>query len=119
MEGVNAFIDDILITSKSKEEHFQHFKALFERLDQYGLAFKPSECTLGVSNIEFLCFKISAEVFSPLPDRVDAIIKFPKPITITYLRCFLGIYNFYCRFLRNAAHISVPLIQLLEVHKTM
>ena len=46
---------------KVRKVHFQHLKAVFERLDQYGLAIKPSKCTLGVSNIEFLSFKISAE----------------------------------------------------------
>jgi len=119
LDGVYAFIDDILIASKSNQEHFRHLKALFERLNDYGLTIKPSKCTFGVSNIEFLGFEISAAGLSPLPDRVDAIIKFPRPTTITQLRRFLGMYNFYRRFLRKAAHILTPLVQLLEGHKNI
>ena len=83
---------------KVRKVHFQHLKAVFERLDQYGLAIKPSKCTLGVSNIEFLSFKISAKGLSALPGRVDAITKIPKPTTITQLHRFLECIIFIADF---------------------
>ncbi|GFV83739.1 uncharacterized protein TNCV_2555271 [Trichonephila clavipes] len=77
---------------------------------------KPSKCTFGVDSLKFLGFQVSREGISPLSDRVDAIQKFPRPNTLTQLSTFLGMYNFYRRFIPKAAHILVPLIKLLEGH---
>lgn len=114
LDGVFAFIDDILIASNSKEQHMQHLRALFDRLNFYGLTINPSKCNFGVSNLNFLGFKISEKGIEPLPDRVESILKFPKPTTLTQLRRFLGMYNFYRRFIPKAAHILAPLNKFLE-----
>ncbi|GFV36949.1 retrovirus-related Pol polyprotein from transposon opus [Trichonephila clavipes] len=90
LKGVYAFIDDILIASQNVQEHTTNLRTLFERLDYYGLTIKPSKCTFGVSSLKFLGFQVSSEGISPLPDRVDAIQKFPRPNTLTQLRRFLG-----------------------------
>lgn len=116
LNGVYAFIDDILIASTTPEEHILHLTALFERLNHYGLTIKPSKCTLGASSLNFLGFRVSSQGLAPLPDRVEAINKFPKPETITQLKRFLGMYNFYRRFIPRAAHILAPLVKFLEGH---
>ena len=117
LKGVYAFVDDILIASKSKEDHVLHLRALFERLEYYGLSINPSKCTLGVKSLNFLGFKVSEDGLAPLPDRVKAIQNFPQPSTITQLRRFLGLYNFYRRFIPKAASILVPLNKFLEGRK--
>ncbi|GFW29806.1 hypothetical protein TNCV_3936731 [Trichonephila clavipes] len=106
---VFAFVDDILVASSSPEEHLQHLQILFTRLQQYGLSLKPSKCIFGVTSIKFLGFKVSESGIEPLSDRVDCILKFPQPTTLTQLRRFLGLFNFYRRFVPKAAHLLAPL----------
>ncbi|GFW53468.1 transposon Tf2-9 polyprotein [Trichonephila clavipes] len=83
---VFAFVDDILVASSSPEEHLQHLQILFTRLQQYGLSLKPSKCIFGVTSIKFLGFKVSESGIEPLSDRVDCILNFPQPTTLTQLR---------------------------------
>ncbi|GFX30683.1 hypothetical protein TNCV_4862071 [Trichonephila clavipes] len=111
---VFAFVDDILVASSSPEEHLQHLQILFTRLQQYGLSLKPSKCIFGVTSIKFLGFKVSESGIEPLSDRVDCILKFPQPTTLTQLRRFLGLFNFYRRFVPKAAHLLAPLNKFLE-----
>ncbi|GFW24855.1 hypothetical protein TNCV_1961201 [Trichonephila clavipes] len=113
LKGVYAFIDDILIASQNVQEHTTNLRALFERLDYYGLTIKPSKCTFGVDSLKFLGFQVSSEGISPFPDRVNAIQNFPRPNTLTQLCRFLGMYNFYRRFIPKAAHILALLIKFL------
>ncbi|GFT07370.1 retrovirus-related Pol polyprotein from transposon 297 [Trichonephila clavipes] len=117
LRGLNfvyAFIDDILVASSSEAEHIQHLRLLFQRLDQYGLSINPSKCTFGVPTLNFLGFQVCSSGIKPLEDRVEAILKFPKPTTITQLRRFLGMLNYYRRFIRQAAHILAPLVKFLK-----
>ncbi|GFX11026.1 hypothetical protein TNCV_512861 [Trichonephila clavipes] len=89
LRGLNfvyAFIDDILVTSSSAAEYIQHLRLLFQRLDQYGLSINPSKCTFGVPTFNFLRFQVCSSGIKPLEDRVEAILKFSKPTTITQLR---------------------------------
>ncbi|GFX98836.1 hypothetical protein TNCV_1504121 [Trichonephila clavipes] len=117
LEGVYAFVDNILIASRDPEEHHKHLKALFSRLHEYGLSINVSKCVFGVSKIDFLGFHLSEEGIQPLPDKVKCITEFPKPSTLTQLRRFLGLFNFYRCFIPKAAHLLAPLIQFLEGHK--
>ncbi|GBN67156.1 hypothetical protein AVEN_210984-1 [Araneus ventricosus] len=80
LHGVYAFIDDILIASQTYEEHIQHLRALFSRLDHYGLTIKSSKCTFGVPTLEFLGFKVSKDDISPMPDRPGASEKSPNNV---------------------------------------
>ncbi|GFT80927.1 transposon Tf2-6 polyprotein [Trichonephila clavipes] len=117
LRGLNfvyAFMDDILVASSSEAEHIQHLRLLFQRLDQYGLSINPSKCTFGVPTLNFLGFQVCSSGIKPLEDRVEAIFKFPKPTTITQLRRFLGMVNYYRRFIRQAAHILAPLVKFLK-----
>ncbi|GBM74470.1 Retrovirus-related Pol polyprotein from transposon gypsy [Araneus ventricosus] len=116
LPGVYAFVDDILIASKNHEDHYQHLKTLFSRLDEYGLCINVSKCIFGTSTIDFLGFNLSENGIKPLPDKVKCILDFPKPDTLTQLRRFLGMFNFYRCFIPKAAHILAPIVQFLEGH---
>lgn len=117
LEGVYAFVDNILIASKDPDEHLKQLKELFSRLNEYGLCINVSKCIFGVPKIDFLGFHLSNEGIQPLPDKVKCITDFPKPLNLTQLRRFLGMFNFYRCFIPKAAHILAPLIQFLEGHK--
>ncbi|GBM18650.1 Transposon Ty3-I Gag-Pol polyprotein [Araneus ventricosus] len=116
LPGVYAFVDDILITSKNPEQHCQHLKTLLSRLDEYGLCMNVSKCIFGASTIDFLYLNLSENVIKPLPDKVKCILDFPKPDTLTQLRMFWGMFNFYRCFIPKASHILAPIVQFLEGH---
>lgn len=117
LDGVFVFIDDILIASKDEKEHRKHLKMLFARLQQYGLCINVSKCIFGQESIEFLGFHLSEAGIKPLPARVQCIVDYPKPTTLTQLRRFLGMFNFYRCFIPKAADILFPLTKLLEGQK--
>jgi transposase InsO family protein len=104
-----AYIDDILVFSKSKEEHDDHLRLLFKRLSEYGIVINPSKCVIGVPEVKFLGYLVSSSGTRPPPDRVAALQDYPLPKTFRGLRRFLGMMNFYRRFLPNAAELQAPL----------
>lgn len=108
-----AYIDDILIVSDNEDQHLSHLRQLFDRLSSNGVLINSSKCVLGSTKVKFLGFEVSGEGIKPLPDKVQAIMDFPKPTTAKDLRRFLGMLNFYRRFLPNAATQHSPLNDLL------
>lgn len=109
-----AYIDDILIASRTREEHLEHVQIVCERLKEYGVVINPAKCVFGQSNVKFLGYRVSSEGTEPLPQKFDAIKKFPRPDTVKQLRQFLGMINFYRRFIPNAAQLQAPLNDLLQ-----
>ena len=108
-----AYTDDVLVASSSAEEHKQHLRAVFRRLDEYGVVINPLKCVLGVEELTFLGHHVSSEGIRPLDDKVQAIRDFPRPESQRKLREFLGLINFYHRFLNHGAAILKPLNDLL------
>ena len=88
------YLDDILVASKSKEEHKQHLEVLFNRLEAHGLVVKLEKCQFGVSQIEFLGHIVDATGIKPLPKKVEAIKNFTVPNNVKSLGSFLGMVNF-------------------------
>eukprot|EP00794_Sanderia_malayensis_P020726 gene20726-biopygen17108 len=113
LDFVYAYIDDLLIASASEAEHLQHIDLLFTRLSEFGVVINPAKCVFGSSSLEFLGHHISVEGISPLPTKVSAIRDFPAPTSLRQLREFLGLINFYRRFIPNCATIVQPLTDLL------
>ncbi|GFT24070.1 hypothetical protein TNCV_2063371 [Trichonephila clavipes] len=81
LEGVYAFVDNILIASRDPEEHHKHLKALFSRLHEYGLSINVSKCVFGVSKIDFLGFHLSEEAFRLAKNAIAeaALLRHPIP----------------------------------------
>lgn len=109
-----CYIDDILIASRSEKEHFEHLETVFNRLRLYGVVVNPSKCVFGQSTIKFLGYLVSADGTCPLPEKVEAIRTYPIPATAKQLRQFLGMLNFYRRFIPNAAGSQAMLCELLR-----
>ncbi len=74
-----------------------------------GLVINFEKCTFAVPEVDFLGHRVSASGFAPLPSRVTAIQKYPRPATVKQLLAFLGVFNFYRRFFQAAAKILRPL----------
>ncbi|KAJ2937652.1 hypothetical protein O0L34_g19327 [Tuta absoluta] len=108
-----AYLDDFLVFSKDQETHKQHLHQLFARLRDYGMVINTAKCVFGVPEVTFLGYSITAEGTKPLPSKVEAIKDFPVPKTVRELRRFLGMVNFYRRFIQGAASHQAPLNALL------
>lgn len=109
-----GYIDDILIFSPSLADHKMHLRQLFDRLKQYGVLINTSKCVLGESEVTFLGYRVSAKGTRPLDAKVEAIQNFTAPKTVKELRRFLGMLNFYRRFIPDAAKLQAPLNALLS-----
>lgn len=114
MDFCYAYIDDILIASTSEREHLQHLEAVYERLRKYGVIINQTKCVFGQTEVKFLGYRVSAEGTQPLPEKVEAIRNYPQPTTARQLRQFLGMLNFYRRFIPRAAQLQAPLNDLLH-----
>lgn len=108
-----AYLDDILIFSSSVIQHKQHLRQLFGRLSQYGVLINASKCAFGQAKVSFLGHDVSAAGIRPLNTKVQAIQDYPVPKNIKDLRRFLGMINFYRKFLPAAASIQAPLNKIL------
>ncbi|ROT72546.1 Gag-Pol polyprotein [Penaeus vannamei] len=106
LEGVFAYIDDILVASASEADHARHLRALFGRLQEAGVVINPVKC-----------HTVTSQGITPAQEKVTAIRKFPKPATEKQLRKFLGMYNFYRRFVPNCAQLLKPLHALITPNR--
>nr|VZI45142.1 unnamed protein product [Spirometra erinaceieuropaei] len=114
---VYAYIDDLLVASSTTEEHMEHLATVFDRLQQFGVVLNPSKCVFGVPSLEFLGHLVDSHGIRPLPSKVAAIRDFPPPTSKRQLQRFLGMVNFYRRFLPNCADTILPLTNLLSGSK--
>ena len=108
-----AYIDDLLIASTSSEEHQHHLRQVFQRLSDFGVAINPAKCHFGATALQFLGHYVNRDGIRPLEEKVQVIRDFPLPQSHRQLREFLGLVNFYRRFLPHAADLLYPLTQLL------
>ena len=114
LDCVFVYLDDILVASPSKKQHLKDLETLFALLAEHGLIINPEKCEFGVETIDFLGHRISSNGSVPLPAKVEAIAQFPRPVNARKLHEFVGMVNFYHRFLRNAATTMRPLYQSLS-----
>ena len=112
-----CYIDDILIASTSRKEHAQHLQLVLERLSKHGVLINASKSVFGVPELDFLGHHVDHTGIRPLERKVEAIHDFPAPTTQRKLRGFLGLVNFYRRFVPHCAMLLQPLNSLLTGSK--
>ncbi|CAK1549412.1 unnamed protein product [Leptosia nina] len=108
------FIDDILIFSKSFEEHIIHLKKLLEAIKSEGFRLKFTKCTFALDCVKYLGHIIGNNSIQPLKDNLISIQHFPVPRTQKNVRQFLGKINFYNEYIPKGAIILEPLHNLLR-----
>ena len=109
-----CYLDDVLVASATREEHVLHLKQTLERLQKHGLVLNGEKCVLGVAEVEYLGHVVSASGIKPLPSNVDSLQEYPRPGTVHNLQSFLGMANFYRRFVPSAAQVLKPLTDALR-----
>lgn len=115
--NVAIFIDDVIIAGKCKQDHLTALEAVFSRLNRFGMKLKSSKCVFLVDEISYLGHVISKDGIKTDSSKVDAIVRMPKPTNVTELRSFLGMINFYGKFIKNMSARIVPLYELLQKEK--
>ena len=94
-----VYLDDILVASRNEIEHKQHLREVLIKLRDNSMAINASKCVMGQSSVKYLGQEISAAGVRPLPSKLQSIIDVPRPTTKVELQRYLGMVNFYHRFL--------------------
>ena len=106
------YLDDIIIFSKTEEEHLQLLEQIFELLRKAGLKLKLQKCGFFKKHIQYLGHLISDEGIQPLPEKLESIGKMPIPQNAKQVKQFLGLVGYYRKFVPNFSDITRPLTQL-------
>ncbi|KAJ0824772.1 putative nucleotidyltransferase, Ribonuclease H [Helianthus annuus] len=114
---VIVFIDDILIYSRTKEEHEQHLRTILELLKKEKLYAKFSKCEFWIREVQFLGHVVNEKGIHVDPSKIEAIKNWEAPKTPTEVRQFLGLAGYYRRFIENFSKIAQPLTALTQKDK--
>ena len=118
LENVFVLLDDVLIISTNWDDHLRTINEFLQRCIENGITLKPSKTYLAQESIDYLGFRLSREGIAPLKAKVDPIIDYPLPKTRRQLRRFIGMTNFYSRFVKNTSLLLSPLYKLCGDMKT-
>ena len=108
------YIDDIIIFFKSIDEHLVHWEEVFRRLRDANVKLNPNKCSFFKQRLEYLGHVVTPEGISPNPEKVRVVQEFTTPTNLKELRSFLGLANYYRRFVRGFSNIAHPLNTLTK-----
>lgn len=118
MTHVCVYLDDILITGLDEEEHYRNLQLVLERLREAGLRLKEKKCLFMQETVTYLGHKLSASGIEPVYEKVEAVTRAPAPTNVKELQTFLGLLNYYGRFLPRLSTVLAPLHRLLRKNST-
>ena len=111
---VLVFLDDILIYSKTLEEHEEHVRRVLEKLRKEKLYAKESKCELFKTEVEFLGHIVGRDGVRMMQDKVQAVAEWPVPTKVGHVRAFLGTAGYYRKFIKDFSAIAAPLHNLTK-----
>ena len=111
---VIVFIDDILIFSRTTEEHCKHLRLVFQKLTEQHIYAKASKCLIHVRELEFLGQWITTRGVAPVKGKLNAVREWETPTSVKDIRSFLGFANYYRRFVLGYASTVAPLTMLTK-----
>ncbi|XP_026742884.1 uncharacterized protein K02A2.6-like [Trichoplusia ni] len=112
--GCVVFLDDICITGANNKEHISNLRAVLEKLREAGLTVKLSKCSFLQHSVNYLGYVIDKKGLRPDSAKLDAISSAPRPENVTQLKSFLGMLNYYGKFISNLSTLLYPLHNLLR-----
>ena len=107
-----VYLDDILVTGETFQEHLENLRQIFDRLKQAKLRLKPSKCQFLRQEVEYLGYIVSKDGVAADPAKVKAVQNFPVPADLKSLRSFLGLASYYRRFIPQFSVVANPLFSL-------
>lgn len=114
LDNVDNFVDDIIAYTHTFEHHLEVLNSVFTRLASANLTARPSKCYLAFTSLECLGHVIGTDRLSPNPDKIEAIKNAPRPTTKKQVRSFLGLAEFYRKFVPHFSHLASPLTDLTK-----
>eukprot|EP00253_Pinus_taeda_P022079 PITA_22079 len=115
---VLIFIDDILIYSRSKEEHEEHLRMVLQTLREHQLYAKLSKCDFYKEEIQYLGHVISKEGIVVDPEKIKTILDWPVPKDVADIRSFMGLAGYYRRFVEGFSRVAYPITSLQKKGRT-
>lgn len=115
-EMCTAYLDDIVVHGFSLRDHQEKLEQVFNRLRLHNLKLQPNKCIFLRKEVLYLGHLINADGVSPDPSKLECIQKYPKTKNVKDIRSFLGLLNYYRKFVDNFAKIAKPLTFLLKKH---
>jgi len=107
-------VDDVLVSGRNDAAHLQNLKEIFRRLTEANLRLNREKCTFMASEVTYCGLIIDKNGARTVPDKVQAIVEAPAPQTVTQLKSYLGMLNFYHRYLPDVSNVLAPLHRLLK-----
>jgi hypothetical protein len=117
LDGVGCYIDDIIIYTSTWEEHTALLEEVFKRLRHAGLTVKPSKCTIGVVDVDFVGHRVGLDTLRPREEKVNEVLDVAPPQTKKQVKSFLAMAGYYARFIENFSHIAFPLTELTSARR--
>ena len=115
--GLLVYMDDFLIYVKTEKEHDQRVREVLRRLQENRLAVSPDKCVWKTQEVEFLEYVIGQEEIKMAKGKVEAVLEWKTPTSLTEVQSFLGFANFYCRFIQDYSRVARPLTELTKGSK--
>lgn len=102
------YLDDVIIFSRKFEEHLLRLEEVFQRFRKVNIKPKPSKCHFCCDQVNYLGHVVSSAGVHPDPQKVSVVKEFPVPRNVKQVRSFLGLCNYYRKFVRGFAKIAEP-----------
>jgi len=115
--GVLAYMDDILVYAKTEEEHDRLVKEVLRKLQENRRAISPEKCVWKAEEVEFLGYVIGRDGIKMAKEKVEAVLEWKPPKSLTEVQSFLGFANFYRRFIQDYSRVARPLTELTKKEK--
>ncbi|GBG59946.1 hypothetical protein CBR_g66752 [Chara braunii] len=109
---VLIYLDDILVYSRSLDEHVEHLRSVLERLRQAKYEANRDKCEFARQELEYLGHYVTPQGIHPLADKIEAIRVWPEPTNTTGVRSFMGLAGYYQRFITGYSRIAAPMMRL-------
>jgi hypothetical protein len=111
---LKVFVDDLNVDNESWGEHLQHLDMVLCKLRELNLKQNPNKCCFAAKNITFLGHVVSESGTKPDPGKIEAVLHFPQPNTVTNIRSFLSLTGYYRNYVRGYARLAAPLFELTK-----
>lgn len=109
-----AYLDDLIIPSKTEEEGLEKLRRVFKKAEEFGLQFNWEKCNFLKRKITYLGYVVEEGQISPSKEKITAVANFPIPQNLKTLQSFLGLTGYFRKFIKNYSLIAKPLTDLLK-----